>query len=354
MKDFKNIIHLTIAALVVAFVAAGTTRIVVADGVKERHYRRVSINVSRGIKVSFDNRTTGRITVKGWDRDVIEARALSTRGDEVVIVGTFEEPSGKRIYLKADYADLDQPDAPTNLVDEPPQIEGSNLKVHLEVNIPRYAEIGLIEVWRSDVEVSGVETLVAVSSERSTVLLKDVGAAEVRNRSGNVEIDDINGLAVVTTSSGAIRVSNSKSAVRAISIAGPIEIRCSAGRIDVSNTEAPIELVNIDGDVDAIATNSSVRLTGKLRDGGRYFLKSMSGRVEMLLPTNPSGFNATLSSYRGLVESDFELSTKQPAADAAHNRRRVGVYGNGKAQITLDSFEGFVRLTRLPTMPTCK
>jgi hypothetical protein len=79
----------------------------------------------------------------------------------------------------------------------------------------------------------------------------------------------------------------------------------------------------------------------------------MSGRVEMLLPANPSGFNATLSSYRGLVESDFTLTTKQQASDAAHNRRRVGTYGNGKAQITLDSFEGFVRLTRLPTMPKC-
>ncbi len=354
MKDFKNIIPLTIAALLVAIVVAGSTRIVGADGEKERHYSRISMNVSRGIKVSFDNRTTGRITVKGWDRDVIEARALSTRGDEVVIAGTFEEPSGKRIFLKADYADLDQPGAPTNVVDDPPQIDGSNLQVHLEVNIPRYAEIGLIEVLRSDVEVSGVETLVAVSSVRSTVLLKDIGAAEVRNRSGNVEIDEISGLAVVTTSSGAIRVSNSKSAVRAVSIAGPIEIRCSAGRVDVSTTEAPIELVNIDGDVDAIATNSSVRLTGKLRDGGRYFLKSMSGRVEMLLPANPSGFNATLSSYKGLVESDFALSTKQPASDAAHNQRRVGVYGNGKAQITLDSFEGFVRLTRLTTIPACK
>lgn len=354
MKDFKRTIRLCFGALLVAFVAAGSFRVAVGDEVKERYLGRVSINVPRGVKVFFDNRTTGRITVKGWDRDVIEARALSTRGEEVVVVKTVEESSGKMISLKADYADRDQPATPTNPIYDPPQIEGSNLKVHLEVNVPRYTEIGVIEVWRSDVEVSGVETLVAVSSERSSVILKDVGGAEVRNRSGNVEIDGTTGPAVVTTSSGAIRISNSKNAVRAVSIAGPIEIKCSAGRIDVSNTEAPIELVNIDGDVDAIATNSSVRLTGKLRDGGRYFLKSMSGRVEMLLPANPSGFNATLSSYRGMVESDFNLSTKQSTSDAAHNRRRVGAYGNGKAQITLDSFEGLVRLTKLETMPGCK
>lgn len=99
---------------------------------------------------------------------------------------------------------------------------------------------------------------------------------------------------------------------RAVSIAGPIEIKCSDGRVDVSNTDAPIELVNINGDVDAIATNSSVRFTGKLRDGGRYHLKSMSGRVEMLLPANPSGFSATPSFYRGLVESAFNLTLSRP------------------------------------------
>ncbi|MEK6283932.1 MAG: hypothetical protein AABN95_26575 [Acidobacteriota bacterium] len=353
MKHSRNMIHLSIVCLLLSFATLGPARGFQGGEEKERHHGRVSINVSRGVKIAFGNRTSGRITVKGWDRDVVEAHAVSTRGEEVVIVKTDEESSEKRLLIKADYADLDQPGAPTSRVNDPPQSDGRSLKIHLEVNVPRYAEIGLIRVWRSDLEVSGVETLVAVWGDRSSVLLKDVGAAEVRTTSGNVEIDGVNGLVAVATSSGAIRVSNSKSALRAGSIAGPIEIKCSAGRVDVSTTEAPIELVNIDADVDAIATNSSVRFTGKLRDGGRYYLKSMSGRVEMLLPANPSGFNATLSSYRGLVESDFTLITKQQASDAAHNRRRVGTYGNGKAQITLDSFEGFVRLTRLSTIPGC-
>ncbi len=319
-----------------------------------RYLARVSVNVARGVKIHVDNRTTGRITVHGWDRDVVEARAISSRGDEVVAVMRDDDASGKRILFKADYADLDQPAAPTTYLKDPPQSDGSNLQVHIEVNVPRYVELGLIEVFRSDVEVTGVETQVSVTAGRSSVLLKNVGSAEVHTKAGNVEIEGITGAGVVITSSGAIRVSDSKSFVRAVSIGGPIEIKCSAGRVDVSNTDAPIELISIDGDVDAIATNSSVRFTGKLRDGGRYYLKSMSGRVEMLLPANPSGFNATLSSYRGPVESDFNLTTKQAPSDAAHNRRRTGTYGNGKAQITLDSFEGLVRLTKLATMPACQ
>ncbi len=352
MKHTRNIVSLVCFALLAN---SAVLPVLAFQGSEEsgRYLARVSVNVARGVKIHVDNRTTGRITVHGWDRDVVEAHATSGRGDEVVVVKTDDGTSGKRILFKADYADYEQPAAPTTYVDDPPQSEG-NLKVNLEVNVPRYVEIGLIEVFRSDVEVTGVETQVSVSGERSSVLLKKVGSAEVQTRSGNVEIDGVNGTAVVTTTSGAIRVSDSKSTVRAVSIGGPIEIKCSAGRVDVSNTDSPIELVNIDGDVDAIATNSSVRFTGKLREGGRYYLKSMSGRVEMLLPSNPSGFNATLSSYRGPVESDFNLTTKQTTSDAAHNRRRTGTYGNGKAQITLDSFEGLVRLTRLGTMPDCQ
>ncbi len=82
----------------------------------------------------------------------------------------------------------------------------------------------------------------------------------------------------------------------------------------------------------------------------------MSGRVEMILPDNTPGFDATLSSYRGVIETDFNLHMKSPVSDGTQQRRMVGHFGKGKARITLDSFEGFVRLTKgLPgSMPRCK
>ena len=321
-----------------------------------RQYGRLSINVARGVRVALGNRTTGRITVNGWDRDAIEVHALSQRGAEVVIVESTDNSFGKRFFFKADYADLDQPAAPTQRLDDPPRIDGRSFEVHLEINLPRYAEIELIQVTRSNVEVSGVDTPVSVSGGMSSVILKRVGAVAVHTRSGNVEVSNANGLVELATTSGAIRVFNSEGAIRAVSIAGPIEIKCAKGRIDVANTEAPIELINIEGDVDAVATNSSVRFTGELREGGRYYLKSMSGRVEMILPAGTHGFNAMLSSYRGLVETDFSLNTKQTTQVIGVNRRVVGRFGNGQAHITLDSFEGLVRLTKVPatTSRGCK
>lgn len=322
---------------------------------RERHFGPVNLNVERGIRIGVDNRTTGRITVSGWDRDTVEARAVSTRGIEVVVVDHYNDGGIRSFDFIGDYADLDNPGAPNVRLDSPPEVDGKPLKVHLEVRVPRYIQLKDIEVWRSEVEINDLDTGVAVSGDRSKIILRRVNAVRVHTTSGDVEIDGVNELASVVTTAGAIRATRSRKLIVAVSITGPIEVKCSAGRVDVSNTGAPIVLENIDGDVDAIATNSSVRLTSAIREGGRYYLKSMSGRVEMVLPANTRGFEAVLSSYQGSVETDFKFATKL-TADGTQNRRVAGRFGNGKAQILLDSFEGAVRLARVEaqSIPTCK
>jgi len=56
-------------------------------------------------------------------------------------------------------------------------------EIFLEVKVPRYAEIDLITVFRSEVLVSGVETAITVSGEKSAIRLKRIGSAEVRTLS---------------------------------------------------------------------------------------------------------------------------------------------------------------------------
>lgn len=322
----------------------------------DRHHGRARINAERGIKITLGNRTTGRITVNGWDRDVIEAHAVSERGDEVVIARFTEASSGKGLFLKADYANVDQPAALTTPVMSPPESEKGLLKVHFEVNVPRYIEIDLIRVWHSEVQITGVDTGITVWGDQSSVILKRVGSVMARTRSGNVEVEHTEGPVTISTTRGAVRVHKTTGNVQVVSISGPIEIKCVQGRVEVANTEAPIDLANINGEVKAAATNSSVRFTGSLHDDGRYDLKSMSGRVEMILPDNTKGFDASLSSYQGIVQSDFELKSTQPTIEGSLGRRLVGHFGNGKAQILLDSFEGLVRLTKAApgTMEGCK
>lgn len=360
MKPFSLKVFIPTIVVIAAFLTANraqestpptkieqTTVFGQADRIVERHHGQMKIRVQRGVTIELGNRTTGRITVTGWDRDEIEARALSERGDEVVLFDRLDQSGAQRLFVKADYANVERPAAATDPVADPPQSSGEYLKVHLEISVPRYTQIELIRVWRSDVQVNGVSTPIKVLGDKSSIVLKDVGGVTVRTRSGNVEIEDSNGSVEVITTSGAVRVHQAKGPVRVVSISGPIEIRCTRGRIDVANTEAPIELVNTSGDVEAVATNSSVRITGRLRDEGRYNLRSLSGRVEMILPSDTTGFDANLSSYRGLVETDFKLKAKQVSSEGSDKRHVIGSFGNGKAQVTLDSFDGLVRLSKV-------
>jgi len=357
----------------------------------------VTVKYERGVKISVGNRTTGPIVVVGWDRDYIEASAISDRGAEAVRVKVDSDLSGAGILLKADYAESEEnrvglrprlrllerrrafglrdpegghpetqppakedvPSAPTPIIPAPSVSQGPDLppmfysrsgEIFLEVKVPRYAEIEMITVNRSEVLVYGVETAITINGARSVIKLKRVGAAEVKTSSGDVEVEDVSGLVDVITTSGAIVVKDAGSDVRALSLNGRIEIRCARGRVDVSNTNGPITLGGVIGDATATATNSDVRFSGPIRADGRYYLKSMSGAVEMEAPANSPGFTATLSSYRGGIETDFSLKTNKSAGNTASNpvnRRLIGRHGNGQAQITLDSFDGKVRLSKM-------
>jgi hypothetical protein len=331
---------------------------------KERKYGKFSVDVPRTVEIALGNRSTGRITVVGWDRDTISARAYSERGDETCIYARISDGPDQKIFIKADYADIGSSDPAAISPELPPVNNDGPIQIHLEVNLPRESAIQIIKVIRSNVQITNIETPISILGDQSNIVLKQVGSAEAHTRSGNIEVEGSTGLLQLTTATGEIRIANARGGIRAVSIGGLIEVKCARGRVDVSNSNAPIDLSDVEGDVDAIASTSNVRLATDLRQDGRYFLKSISGRVEMILPGSITGFNATLSSYRGVVESDFPLkanrmSDLRASANRAHDLelrpRMTGQFGKGGPQIMLDSFEGVVRLTKVTALSTtCK
>ncbi|HEY0006714.1 MAG TPA: DUF4097 family beta strand repeat-containing protein [Pyrinomonadaceae bacterium] len=231
---------------------------------------------------------------------------------------------------------------------EPPfTADGRPIEINLEVRVPRYAQIEPVRVWRSAVEIKGIETPLIIIGEKSGVILDQVGAVEVKTRSGPVEVSNAGGLVDVITTSGPVKVSNAASDVRALSISGAVDIKCARGRVDVSNTDGPITLFGIGGDVDANSANSNVYLMGPIREDGSYHLKSMSGMVELKTrPPASLGLTVTLSSYRGGIETDFPIRTEQGTQINQSEQRLIGRFGNGRAQIMLDSFDGPVKFKK--------
>ena len=241
--------------------------------------------------------------------------------------------------------------APTPEAGEWPEEEFALIRrpreIHIEVRVPRYAELELIRVFRSPVEVSGLETTVVVVGKHGEVRLKGVGAAEVRTRSGRVEVEDVRGVTDIFTVGGPIAVRQTRGDVLARTIDGNVALACVGGRVNVINTDGFVSLAGIGGDVDANTTSGDIAFAGALRADGRYELKSITGRVEAAVAADGgAGFNASLSSYRGTVSTDFQLKLREDTTRDPVNRRLVGRHGDGRAQLTLDSFEGAVRLAK--------
>lgn len=372
----------------------------------------VNIKLERGDLVAVDNRTTGRIRVIGWDKDFIEAKATSERGQEVVRYSVEDDPSGKRVWLKADYATREGPETsrpepkptpeatpvkPTpplpkgpdkpafrplgplrqpnihirlpsifgkpeiSYNDGPPLRDGQPIEVDLEVRVPRYAEIEVIKVVKSPIEISDVDTPISIFGDRSDIILKNVGAAEVHTRNGAIDIENASGFVDLVTTSGPIRVRRSGGDVRVFSINGNAEVECATGRVNVDNTSGTVSLTNIVGDVAASTSDGNIKFAGAIREGGRYNIKSMSGAIEMAVQERTAGFTAVLSSYRGIIENDFELKVKSKFKQASEqkkkvNHRVIGSYGGGRAQITLDTFDGKINLRKAApgTLKECK
>ena len=229
--------------------------------------------------------------------------------------------------------------------------------ISLNVKMPRYATLEAIEVRSGDVNISDIDGPVSISSGSSNINVNRVGALEVRARSGNINVDGVEGLVYIVATSGTISVRRTNGDVRATSLNGDINLHCIKGRVDASNARGGIILSGVEGDVEASTTDADINFTGAIRPQGRYRLKSMEGRVIMAIPETSPGFTAIISSYNSDVMTTFPITTEVFAGGSTRvNRRIVVKQGNGGAQITLDSFGQAVHLTKLATgaVTSCK
>ncbi|HYP27754.1 MAG TPA: DUF4097 family beta strand repeat-containing protein [Blastocatellia bacterium] len=315
----------------------------------------VDLKLERGGKVSISNRA-GKITVTGWDRDRVEAKATDVEDSSPLpVVASADREPGTVSLRVGRYAPRagDEPRAPRHASGE----------ANLVVQVPRYANLEIVDSFGSDVSVSDVQGNVLINQGNGDVDVKRVGSlrasrqngdisvsgvdrnCQVRNLNGDINVSDVKGRVDSSTANGDISIRNAGGDARADSATGSLDIRCVEGRADANSASGSINLVGIGGDVDANSASGEVIFRGRIQAGGRYKLKTISGEVEMSIQPDPPGFTATMSSYTGELETDFPLKVDTPSQGRV-NRRVVGRYGDGQAQFVLDSFSGAVRIIK--------
>ena len=133
--------------------------------------------------------------------------------------------------------------------------------------------------------------------------------------------------------------------VRIVTISANVSAQCVKGLFEASSVNAPIVMSCMDGDIEATTISGDIEFTGVNRAGGRCRLKSQSGNILMTTRLDAPGFTATLLSNNSIT-TDFPFNTDPLLPRSPDNKRLSGRHGDGRAQITLDSFKGSVKLNR--------
>lgn len=203
-----------------------------------------------------------------------------------------------------------------------------------------------------DMRLESVTGKLKVSSMSGDVTATGVGAdANFTTISGDVAIKDLTGALTFNSTSGNLRAINVGQDLTGNTISGDVEVICARGRVEVASVSGEIKLSNITGEAEAETTSGDVTFVGPIKVGGRYLLKAFSGEVKMMIPDDVAGFTVKFKSFNGSFESDFPITSPEGSPENSGTRRINGTFGDGRTQLTFDTFSGSIHIVKSATAP---
>ena len=180
--------------------------------------------------------------------------------------------------------------------------------------------------------------------------------------SGDVQVKDIKGDVSIDVASGDITTTNSQvSSAKALSGDVSVADVQSSGRIDLSTLSGTITLLRVKArrlgtstvsgditardidanDVDMGTHSGDVEFSGGLAKTGRYELRSHSGSVSVIVPSD--GFDLTARSFSGTITANPSLGLRTSETTRSSLR---GTVGAGGAALAVTTFSGDIWILR--------
>lgn len=188
-------------------------------------------------------------------------------------------------------------------------------------------------------DLSGVNTQVSVVGARGPVTVETV--------QGEIAVEGGEGLVSLQSVEGEVSLRRARGRIEVHSVNQDVAIAASSGDITAETVNGGIRLEGVEASALAASTvNGDIYYDGPVRNGGRYALSSHNGDLTL---TVAEGTNAavTVSTYNGEFESDFPVTL----TEARRGRRFAFTLGSGSAQVSLNSFQGSIRLVRPGNRP---
>ena len=183
-------------------------------------------------------------------------------------------------------------------------------------------------------DLSGVYTDVTVNGTRGPISVETV--------QGEVDVTGGDGLVSLRSVQGSVRLKGAKGRIQVNSVNEDVRVSDAVGEIAAETVNGEIILERVDAtSLEATTVNGDVGYDGPIRASGRYTLSSHNGDITLAMaPTSSATVN--VSTFNGEFESDFPVTLRE----ARKGKRFSFILGGGSAQVSLESFQGTVRLVR--------
>ncbi|NNE44368.1 MAG: DUF4097 family beta strand repeat protein [Gemmatimonadetes bacterium] len=260
------------------------------------------------VEVSVEN-LAGSVVVEAWDRDVVHIGG--TIGDSADYLEVEVEPH--EIEISVDAGDG------WNRWDT---YEETDLKIR----VPRNASVS-VETVSARVSVEGVQGEVEVDTVSGMVRMTGGREAYLESVSGQISVEGVEGDISVESVSGLVAVEG---------CSGTGEIATTSGSIKVTRDCSFRDL-----EVESVSGLMDLDLTPL--ENGSYSIENLSGPIDVMLPEDLDAV-IDVETFSGQVVSQFRgRSGEEEYGPGAWFR---GEFGNGSAEIYIESFSGQVHLNK--------
>jgi len=316
MKMKKTMVSMGVLfALLMMF---GVNPAVAAEKVKFEEKFAKTLDLAKDGKVIIGN-ISGNIEVKTWNKAQVQIDALKV-SRSTTLAKAKENIAKVKITITEENSTL-------RIKTEYPKGPNKNLSVSIYYTLMIPAEASI-----NANSVSGNVTCEDIS-----------GDLKAKTVSGNVIVTGAKNGANCSTVSGNVEVDNVIGDVKLHSVSGNVLANEIRGSVDADTVSGSVVLTNITDadDIEASTISGKVKYEGDLASNGYYYLKSHSGRVEFIVPSN-AAFDLEARTFSGSINSDFDITVRGKIG----RRSLSGSVNGGGAEVELKTFSGNVYLKK--------
>jgi len=256
--------------------------------------------VSPGQTVSLEN-FGGRIVVGTWDRPEVR---IEREGDVRRMVSSSRSDARLRIRGRGR--------------------GGHPVGGRVELTVPTDQPL----------EIQGMHVDVRVEGTRGRLRLRSLhGSIELSSVSGDVEASTIHGTIRGRELRGRIRLRSTEEDVEVVGAGGTLRAQTVDGDVTLEEIRAT--------EVRAESTDGDVRFSGGLSPGGSYRLSTHDGDLTVTLDA-PVHARVSVSTFDGEFSADFPVVLERFSG----GRDMSFTLGDGGAELSLEAFDGEIRLRR--------